>query len=72
MGGRAIKLAKDNWCLIAPRPYEVPHEYDRLYPGAQGSNIYQSTCPSVAETDLMHALHFTFRNAEPLSEISML
>ena len=61
MWGRAIKLAKDNWCLIVPRPYEGPHECDRLYPGAQGRNIYQSTCPSVAKTDLMHALHFQYK-----------
>ena len=61
MWGRAIKLAKDNWCLIVPRPYEVPHECDRLYPGAQGRNIYQSTCSSVAKTDLMHALHFQYK-----------
>ena len=61
MWGSAIKLAKDNWCLIVPRPYEVPHECDRLYPGAQGRNIYQSTCSSVAKTDLMHALHFQYK-----------
>ena len=61
VGRRAIKLTKDNWCLITPRPYEIPHEYDRLYPGVQGRNIYQSTCPSVAKTDLMHALHFQYK-----------